>query len=69
MLIILYVALGVILGGLVLRWMSPANVAKRREQRLVRQLSRFVSQEAEKQKRMSPSDRAAYLESLGNDSK
>ena len=64
MLLIIEIAAGVVLGGLILRWFSPANKAKRQERRLVRQFSRIVNREANKQNKMTPEERTAYLKSF-----
>jgi hypothetical protein len=66
MLLILEIAVGIVLGGLMLYWLywllAPESATHRRERKLVRSLTRFVQEEALRQKNMTPEEREKYIE-------
>jgi hypothetical protein len=55
---ILYVILGVVIGGLILRYFSPENAANRQEQRKVKEMTEYVKSMAS----LSPTQKFAAEE-------
>jgi uncharacterized protein YlxW (UPF0749 family) len=69
MLLIIEIAAGIVLGGVILRWLfSPARIAERRRRedvRFVHEIAEIQKEkerlEAKKQKAMSPEEREQYF--------